>query len=369
MSNALALVTDDIYAQKDAFMNVLADQSINFEREAGFAIQILSSKDYTLNMAANNRQSVVNAVKNIAAIGISLNPAKKQAYLVPRDGKICLDISYMGLMDLAMATGSIKWAQAELVRSNDGFTRGRFDEPPVHTFNPFSKDRGDIVGVYVVVKTADGDYLTHTMEINEVYDIRDRSEAWKAFVAKKTKSCPWSTDAGEMIKKTCVKQAYKYWPKTDRLEEAIHHLNTDGGEGMRDINAAPERTESWIDVDTLIAAANKTTTDSDLMTFWATHNPTLKTQPADHAKLKAAVTAKRQALKKAVEDNTIDVSAKEVKAPVSDALAGLIADMEAAADCGPEALADAWGSLSKATQGGLAARYEALAARAAQVAA
>lgn len=367
MSNALALVTDDIYAQRDAFMSVLAEPSLNFEREAGFAIQILSAKDYTLGIAASNRQSVVNAVTNIAAIGISLNPAKKQAYLVPRDGKICLDISYMGLMDLAIQTGSIKWAQAELVRKNDGFTRGRFDQPPVHTFNPFSTERGPIVGVYVVVKTADGDYLTHTMGIEDVYAIRDRSDGWKAYYAKKIKSCPWSTDEGEMIKKTCVKQGSKYWPKADtsgRLEQAIHHLNTDGGEGMRDINAAPERTESWVDVDPLIAAAQRATSDSALMDFWATHNPTLKAQPADHAKLKAAVTTKRRELKEAAQ--TIDVQATEVQA-VPDALVGLMADMEAAADGGPEALDAAWNSLSKATKEKLTPYHAALKERAERV--
>jgi recombination protein RecT len=203
---------------------------------------------------------------------------------------ICLDISYMGLMDLAMATGSIKWAQAELVRANDGFARGRFDEPPKHEFNPFSKDRGEIIGVYVVVKTADGDYLTHTMEIGEVYDIRDRSEAWKSYVAKKIKSCPWVSDTGEMIKKTCVKQAYKYWPKTERLENAIHHLNTDGGEGLTDINARPA---GAVDVEPMIAAALRTKTDADALKFWRDNNAALVGQPQGHKRLKDVIAGHR----------------------------------------------------------------------------
>ena len=229
-NNALTLISDDIYASRDQFDMVLCDKSINFEREAGFAIQSLSGSDFAIKIAAGNRQSVINAVTNIAAIGISLNPAKKQAYLVPRDGKICLDISYMGLMDLAMATGSVRWAQAALVYSADSFKLNGYDKPPEHTFNPFSQERGQLVGVYVVVKTSDGEYLTHTMSINDVYAIRDRSSAWKS-----GRSCPWKTDEGEMIKKTCVKQAYKYWPKTDRLETAIHHLNTESGEGLAEL--------------------------------------------------------------------------------------------------------------------------------------
>jgi recombination protein RecT len=237
----LAVITDDILATKGEFQAVQAEPSINFEREAEFAIQVLEKNSYALGIAMSNRSSVVAAVKNIAAIGISLNPAKKQAYLVPRDGMICLDISYMGLMDLAIATGSIRWAQAELVRAEDEFALQGFDKPPHHKFNPFKPaERGEIIGVYVVVKTADGDYLTHAMPIDEVYAIRDRSSAWKAYLKDNKKKNPWLTDPGEMIKKTCVKQAYKYWPKTDRLDTAIHHLNTDGGEGLVDINDKPE---------------------------------------------------------------------------------------------------------------------------------
>lgn len=226
-ANALSIISGDIYEARGAFDGALVDRSISFDREAGFAIQQLGKNDYMMKAAQNNRQAVVDAVVNIAAIGISLNPAKKQAYLVPRDNKICLDISYMGLMDLAQATGSVKWAQAALVHETDSFALNGLDKAPSHTFNPFAKDRGAVVGVYVTIKTIHGEYLTHTMTIDEAYAIRDRSSAWKA-----GKSGPWKTDEGEMIKKTCVKQAYKYWPKTERLETAIHHLNTENGEGL-----------------------------------------------------------------------------------------------------------------------------------------
>ena len=87
-------------------------------------------------------------------------------------------------------------------------------------------NRGEIVGVYCTVKTSGGDYLTECMSIDEVYSIRNRSESYKR------NSGPWVTDAGEMIKKTVVKRANKYWPKVERLSNAIEYLNTVNGEGI-----------------------------------------------------------------------------------------------------------------------------------------
>lgn len=231
-ANALSLISGDIYSAQGQFENVLSDKTLNFEREAGFAIQVLGASDFAMTTAMKNRQSVINAVVNVAAIGISLNPAKKQAYLVPRDGRICLDISYMGLLDLAIQSGSILWGQAELVNEADGFELNGFDKPPTHKRNPFAKERGAIVGAYVVVKTRDGDYLTTCMQIDDVYEIRNRSSAWKS-----GRSCPWKTDEGEMIKKTVIKRAYKLWPKTDRLDGAVHFLNTENGEGLAVLDA------------------------------------------------------------------------------------------------------------------------------------
>lgn len=248
-SDALTVISGDIYSIRPQFDSALSDRSLSFEREAGFAIQAISRNDFAMKVAMENRQSVVDAVTNIAAIGISLNPAKKQAYLVPRDGRICLDISYIGLLDLAIQSGSILWGQSELVYEADGFDLNGFDKPPTHMRKPFAKDRGEIVGVYVVVKTRDGDYLTTTMQIDEVFEIRDRSAAWKAWIEKKRK-CPWVTDEGEMIKKTVIKRAYKLWPKADRLDTAIHHLNTENGEGLESIAQEDQKAKAL-----MIAAA------------------------------------------------------------------------------------------------------------------
>lgn len=321
MSNAIQTITNEIYGIRPSFEAVAVDRSINFEREAGFAIQILGNNDYALGIALNNKQSVIDAVTNVSAIGISLNPAKKQAYLVPRDQKICLDISYMGLLDLAIASGSIMWGQAELVHESDDFRLNGFDRPPTHERNPFAKDRGEVVGVYVVAKTHSGDYLTTTMTVDDVNDIRNRSSAWKTWISKK-KSCPWVTDYGEMAKKTVIKRASKTWPKVDRLDKAIHLLNTDGDEGLESIRqqqpaGCPEEVlSSWC------AKAKTAPTEDALGKVWTDGLAVIKPTKDMRAynTFKEKVAARGAELKKSPEDGkTVDVQAREVpREPGSD---------------------------------------------------
>lgn len=301
--SAIQTISNFVYGAEDSFQSVLVDRSINFEREAGFAIQVLTASDYIAKLAAGDRQSVVNAVTNIAAIGISLNPAKKQAYLVPRKGKICLDISYMGLIDLAVQAGSILWAQADLVYASDAFTLNGFDRPPTHSYNPFSRERGELVGAYVVVKTPSGDYLTDCMSREEIDAIKNRSESVKA-----GKSSPWDTDYGEMAKKTVVKRAYKYWPKSDRLDQAIHHLNTEGGEGLA--TAQPARAAA-MDPQPIIDGARAMKTVAELNAYWAEHNGKLANDLPAHDALKQACKAHKQRLQaQAAQQEATDVEAK-----------------------------------------------------------
>lgn len=288
MANALQLIEADIYGLAPTFNSVLSDRSIKFEREAEFALQVLGNNDYALKLAVNNRQSVVNAVTNLAAIGLSLNPAKKQAYLVPRDGRICLDISYIGLIELAIASGSVKWVKAELVRRADVFRMNGIDKLPTHDFEPFGDNRGEIIGVYCVAKTADGDDLTDTMSIADVYDIRDRSSAWKAWVEKQ-KKCPWVTDEGEMIKKTIIKRASKMWPKTDRLDQAIHHLNVDGEEGLVGDDPPPQKIV--FDLKAFTEQVENSKTVKDLEAVWRKG-----AKAAEEARDKGGYTAFKQAV-------------------------------------------------------------------------
>lgn len=210
-----------LMAQEEQFNAVLSDDKISFARETQFALQCLQANSFTLKAAMNNQESFRNAIINVASMGVSLNPAAKEAYLVPRGSAICLDISYIGLQTIAQQSGAVLWSKAKLVHANDNYVNTGIDTPPEHTYSAFGK-RGDMVGAYCVAKLADGSFMTEEMTADDINRIKGRSQS-----AKGTSS-PWSTDFGEMAKKTVIKRAAKSWPRTTRLDSAIDMLNKQG---------------------------------------------------------------------------------------------------------------------------------------------
>lgn len=218
-----------IGAAKNKFSKIATDTRLDYDKESMFAMQSITKNDYILQTAMKNPTSVRNAVINIAAVGLSLNPATKNAYLVPRDGEICLDISYVGLIKIATDTGSIKWAKAEVVYSTDTFIYNGPSEKPTHAADVFSTDRGDMIGAYCIAKTADNEYLIETMTADEIQDIRAKSKG------ADSKYSAWTNFTGEMWKKAVIKRASKTWPKTersDRFDQAVHIVNQ--SEGLQD---------------------------------------------------------------------------------------------------------------------------------------
>lgn len=210
---------------------------IKYSVESLFAMQALMKNDFSMNTANRNPRSVQMAMLNVASTGLTLNPANAYAYLVPRDGAIVLDISYKGLIKIATDTGSIEWARAEVVYETDTFEYGGPATAPIHTANPFRKDRGEVIGVYCIAKTKGGDILTEVMDREELDKIRGKSSAYT-----KGKSGPWVEWFVQMCKKAVIKRASKTWPYTeqsDRIGQAIEIANA--SEGGYDLESAEEK--------------------------------------------------------------------------------------------------------------------------------
>lgn len=220
MSNAVITMEGTVLSFEKSF-NAVNAYKLNFKKEANFALQILKGNQFLRTTAKDNPDSLQAAITNIAAIGISLNPAVKEAYLVPRGKMVCLDISYIGLVKLATDTGSIQWVQAEVVKAKDTFQYLGVGKAPVHEMNPFI-ERGDVIGVYCVAKLSSGECLSTVMSKNDCDAIRDKS-------SQAAKTGPWKDFYEEMLKKTVIKRASKLWPKSDRLANAVEIINEHEG--------------------------------------------------------------------------------------------------------------------------------------------
>lgn len=172
--------------------------------------------------------TIRDAIINVAAVGLTLNPAYQYAYLVPEARNVgtrdnatwvqeChLRISYKGLIAVATSSGSASWVNADVVHKEDKFNMQGKWALPVHDFEPFSEDRGKPVGVYCVAKMPDGEYITETAPWSEVL---------KAKNAAKTSNV-WNTWESEMARKFIVKRASKYWPRVEsRLDRTVDVIN------------------------------------------------------------------------------------------------------------------------------------------------
>jgi recombination protein RecT len=239
---------EDDFSEKNQY-------GLSFEAECHFAKQVILSNKGVLAASRNNPSSLHNAIMNSSAIGISLNPALKHAYLVPRDGSVCLDISYLGLIKLACDSGSIITAKAELVHGPRGEYKGDRYEwkgpfiPPLHEAESFHPDRinGDdpldgILGGYCVAVLPSNTVVVEQMSAAEIYAVRSTSKAFTS-----GKPCPWVGKwSGQMGKKTLLKRSSNGWPQgvagRDRLDNAIHILNQHEGLRESEIYGAGENT-------------------------------------------------------------------------------------------------------------------------------
>jgi recombination protein RecT len=205
--------------------------AVKWQQESQFAIQALQKNKKLTECALH---TIENAIINVAACGLSLNPADGYAYLVPEydkslGGQACqLRISFKGLIKAATDSGVIKFVRAEIVKKNDTFTYTGAFSAPIHEMNPFS-ERGEPIGVYCIAKTNDGEVLTDVMNWDEVLKIK---------AAAKTQDV-WNQWLEEMAKKAIVKRAAKMWPKSKEstmLNHTVSVLNeVEGGDPMENL--------------------------------------------------------------------------------------------------------------------------------------
>lgn len=165
-------------------------------------------------------------VAKAAGLGLLLDPLLGEAYIViaynykSKRSEPQLRVGYKGMCKLARQAGTVNGVYVHEVCKNDkvevdlGF-------PKVFHHRPILfGDRGEIIGYVATITFKDGTFDFEPMSVSQCHEIRDRSDAWKAFKADKIKSTPWSTDDSEMCKKTTLRRLMKRQDQSPEMVKA-----------------------------------------------------------------------------------------------------------------------------------------------------
>lgn len=173
------------------------------------------------------QDSLARAFLSVSSIGLSLNPILQYAAFIPTWNK---DINayecqlwpmYRGFIKLATDTGIIKAVKAENVYSADQFEI--WDESGVpgyrHRINTQEErnvEENHYIGTYVTATLAKGPppYVFEWIPVEDMEKIRDSSNNYKAGDPK----CVWVKWEDDMRRKSGIKRAQKYWPRSDGIE-------------------------------------------------------------------------------------------------------------------------------------------------------
>lgn len=220
------------------------EYKMNFLREAGFAIQILTGNEY---LASKDPESIKNAVVNISLTGLTLNPALKYAYLIPRGDKCILDISYIGMIKLLTDAGAVKNIDASVIYQNDkwDFRKG---SDPYFKHTPALINRGEKIGAYAIAYMRDGGFQFEVLGREDIEKVRATSESWKN--ESKRQHSPWETWEDEMWKKTALKRLFKLLPKTKFSDQLIAAIATDYENEMNDLSKEDRHASIFEDIQT-----------------------------------------------------------------------------------------------------------------------
>lgn len=214
---------------------------------ARFERVVMTAIQNNLQLLDADRRELFNACVKAAQDG--LLPDGREGALVCRPSRNRMTVTWQpmiaGIRKKVRNSGEIATWDVQAVYENDKFEFELGDDPFIK-HKPALKDRGPLVAVYSVATLKSGEKSRDVMGVDDVFRIRDRSDAWRAFKAGKIRSTPWSTDEAEMAKKTVARRHAKVLPMSTDLDDLMRRddalYDYDGGsdrtaEGRREKQA------------------------------------------------------------------------------------------------------------------------------------
>jgi recombinational DNA repair protein RecT len=246
----VAIVTQ---AQQEFSVIAQSDKLVEWSREAAFARQMILNDEYLYKATP---QSVVNAIVNIANVGLTLSPVQQFCALIARWDKkagvnvASLMVMYKGLLKLATDVG-LDACMVENVYEKDDFRFWVDDDGEHISYEKNFRAAQDTetnpyIGTFVRAKFKHyaGTFI-EWVPVDEMIKIREASDAYDP----EKPWCVWIKWAGEQRKKSALKRASKRWPKTtskewERLDKAVAIDNEVEGAKLKRAREREEATDA-----------------------------------------------------------------------------------------------------------------------------
>jgi recombination protein RecT len=221
--NSLSKMTDQFKAALPANISVE-----KFNRVVMTTIQI------NPDILECDRKSLFIAATRAAQVG--LLPDGREGAIVAFKGKAQFLPMVGGILKLIYNSGSISKIDAHMVHEGDRknfIYRPGIDEMPIHSPDWFG-DRGEIVGVYAVAISKQGEKFVEIMNKAQIDKVRETSRS------NQNVNAPWVNWYDEMAKKTVIKRLAKRLPMSSELMDLLndddHDFRNDSTKEVIDVD-------------------------------------------------------------------------------------------------------------------------------------
>lgn len=180
-------------------------------------------------LAKCDPMTIVGAVLEVAQVGLRLDRALGQAYLVPffsskrNVHEAVLVIGYRGMITMAEHAERVQAVRAKIVFERDRFEYEEGLEPRLLHKPDDTRERGRPTHVYSVVHKTGGLAIPYVMPWWKIEDLRDAQV--------KRGNTIWQSNTEEMGLKTTIRRGLKYHPLAPRQQRVVN-LDELGEEGV-----------------------------------------------------------------------------------------------------------------------------------------
>ena len=276
---------DDLesFVQKmPAYFQNFANSSINvfdFVHEAAVAIRE-NSKLNAMIKTKEGKQELAEALRRGLNTGLSLDPEKGEAALIPFGGKIKFMKMKNGIVRLILRTGKVQSVITETIYENDDFKMTKtLSKGADFSHVPAEKNKGEIRFFLAAILDLKGYGYIQLMTPDDVNEIRNRySKSFK----KDDPECVWNKFYREMGEKTVLKKLCRktFFPDVTSTEYMPPLDDDDDEYTIR--NATPEPVEKGTSANDLTSKLSKSPPpDPSSPVQTESHTPFDSSEPLD----------------------------------------------------------------------------------------